>query len=423
MQADPGLTVHFDGAFTRAPVKAFNTLSTGLRRLGVVVGDLSRQSLRAAARKETGLNDFGEGSFEEPLSMLLQGLEAEASLHPFGTLNARKLLVSSLANRLLIEEEIKRHPAILDKPVRRPLFILGLPRTGTTLLFNLLACDPAHRCPTFWEVHQPAPSPEPETHDRDPRLKIAERQVRIIDYLAPSLFGMHELVADGVEECYPLLNNTFTGMHFYFMFSIPSYQRWYKEQDLTPSYEYYRRQIQILQFHYGKKHWVLKSPAHMFAARTLLSLFPDALIIQPHRDPLKVIPSICSLTATMQGINTYQVDTRQLGQELADTLAFGMERCSAARRHGRPEQFYDLYFSELVRDPIAAVERIYEYFDFPKLTTETRLRMEQWMKQNPKNKRGVHEYSLEQFHLDAKAERKRFGEYQETFRIPLEEES
>lgn len=386
----------------------------------MTLGDLREESLRRAARARTGLADFGDPTFVEPLRLLLASLEREAELQPFGRLFARRVLVHTLANRLRLEDDWKRHPAILDERVHAPLFVLGPSRSGTTLLFKLLTGDPAHRWLSYWEAHTPSPPPVRETYAVDARRRAARREVRALDYLVPNLLAIHEFEAEGPEECFPLLANTLAGVQFSWMFDVPTYDRWLTDYDMTGAYRYYRQQLQLLQWRCPGERWVLKSPVHLFAINALLASFPDARIVQLHRDPLAVLPSTCSLTATMRGLASTAVHPQRIGTQVSEALAIGFERAMRSRRHADPARFCDVYYRDLMRDPIAVVRAIYRHFDI-ELTPAAECAMLVRLADTPRHERGVHRYSLEQFHLDREQERRRFAAYREAFEIPEDE--
>ncbi|UCF67366.1 MAG: sulfotransferase, partial [Acidobacteriota bacterium] len=304
--------VRYQRPVQRAPVRIFNLVAGSLGRFGQA--DLSETGLFATARARAELEDFDEDGFREPLRVLLHSLAGEANLHPFGLLYARQLILRCLVNRLRLTEHWKRAPEILHEEVRAPLFVLGLPRTGTTLLLNLLASDPANRWLAFWEAHEPSPPPERASYQTDPRRRRARREVRTLDYLVPGLIAMHEISAEGPEECFALLANSFAGIQFSWMFDVPAFNEWLSAHDARSAYAYHRKQLQLLQWHCPGERWVLKSPGHLWTIDALVATFPDARIVQLHRDPLKVVPSACSLGATMRALTAAKVDVYALGK-------------------------------------------------------------------------------------------------------------
>ncbi|MCC6850609.1 MAG: sulfotransferase [Deltaproteobacteria bacterium] len=348
---------------------------------------------------------------------MLRALADEAELHPFGRLHARRLVLRCLVNRLRLAADWQRRPEVLREEIRAPLFVLGLPRSGTTLMLNLLASDPAHRWLGFWEAHDP--SPPPASGLGDPRRRRARAELRVLDYLAPDLLALHEMSADGPEECFPLLANAFAGVAFSWMFDVPTFDDWLSRNDAAPAYAYYRRQLQLLQWYRPANRWVLKSPTHLWTVDALLASFPDARIVQLHRDPLQVVPSACSLGATMRGLATAHVDLRRLGRRTTEALADGVERCMNARRGRGAERWIDLHYLDLVRDPLATVRAIYERFALA-LTPAAEARMTACLARSPQHKRGVHHYTLAQFGLSHDEERRRYAGYCDRHRVRAE---
>lgn len=417
--SDPAMSagqIRYERPVQRAPVRMFNLIGGGLRRVGVTLVDLSAQSLCNAAMRRSGLTDFGDQSFREPLEVLVRSLETEARLNTFGRVHARGYITNALSNRLMLEDWWTRHPEILTGTIRRPLYILGLPRTGTSLLLKLLASDPTSRWLAFWEAHEPCPPPSRDTYANDPRRRRAARRVRMLDYLAPDFRGIHEFESDGPEECYPLLANTLIGAQYSWMFDIPGYDAWLSACDMKPAYAYYRRQLLLLQWHWPGQHWVLKSPVHLFALDALLASFPDARIIQLHRDPAKVVASLCSLVATTRAVATDTIDNAALGARVVEGLVEGLDRCMRARQGADPVQVCDVQYVDLLRDPLATARDIYQRFGLT-LDAQAQARMKQCLEESPQHKHGVHRYSLEQWGLSADGVRRQFARYRDAFAI------
>lgn len=370
----------------------------------------------AAASRKTGLSDWGDESFRIPFQILLESYRKDARLNFVGWLLLHRDLIKYLSNRLLIREELKRHPEILQKPVHRPLFIVSLPRTGTTLLQELLAHDPSNRSLLFWEAHRPSPSPDPHTRETDPRIKEAEKDLRYMHAMAPGYASMHLSLARGPHECIPLLSNSFASSSFYAFANLPRYAEWLREQDMLPTYLYYRQQLQILQWRCPGDRWLLKSPVHLYSLDELLAVFPDACIVQTHRDPLSIVPSGCSILSTIQGIRSDHVDPVHLSREWLRDMEFTMERVTKARDSADSARFFDVYYKDIVQDPIETVRHIYEHFRYD-FTDRFEQGMCKWLAANPQHKHGVHRYSLEQFGLNKDIVNRYFAKYCERFHI------
>jgi len=402
-----------------APVYLFNRLGRAFERLGLSPANRSEESLMAAARRRTGLSDWGDDSFREPLGILLESLRKDARLNLLGWIIIHESLTKNLVNRLLIQDELKRHPEILQVPIERPLFIVSMPRTGTTLLQNLLSQDQTNRSLLFWELMSPAPSPEPRTRDIDPRIAKAEKILWLSHKLMPEWATMHPMDAKTPEECFPLLENSFVSYSFAFYGVLPRYLKWIEEQDMVPPYRYYRQQLQLLQFRFPQKRWVLKAPLHMLCLDALLSVFPDACVVQTHRDPLKVIPSACSLVDILQRVICDRVDVDFYAPKWLDFLTSMVEHYSHVRDSADSARFFDVHYKDLVQDPLGTVRRVYEHFGYG---YEARFeeRMREWLAANPQNKHGTHRYCLEQFGMNPDMVNSRFATYCERFKISPE---
>jgi len=341
-----------------------------------------------------------------------------------GRLAARGDVVGLLSTRLCLEADRARHPEIAAEEVRRPLFIVGLPRTGSTLLHHLLAQDPGSRVAQAWEVMFPSPPPEAARYASDPRIAKAARQLAWFDAFTPDFKAIHPLGAQLALECIAIMSPTFLSPRFHTTYHVPTYQEWLEQQDLGPAYRFHRRFLQQLQWRTPARQWVLKAPAHLFSFDALLETYPDALIVQTHRDPLTVLASVASLTAVLQRAFTDEVDAFEIGHEVSRRWTNGLDRAMRLRRSGRvsPDRFFDVHYHEMLRDPLTVVRRIYAHFDIP-LTEAASAAMRRFLAENPKDKHGAHRYSLSAFGLDPDDLGRRFKAYREYFGVPREEVS
>jgi hypothetical protein len=388
--------------------------------LGVRAADLSEETLFRQAQRQSGLSAWGDERFRIPLKALLDSYENDPGLTFLGRAVARGMLVHLLANRLRIHDDLKQNPDILNGTIRRPLFVVGLPRTGTTLLQNLLSQDPAARPLYFWESMAPSPPPDPESRDRDPRIRQAEKMVAALIRTVPTLPAIHAMNPRGPDECLGLLFNTFVTP--FFRGNVTRYRAWLatiRDEEMIAAYREYRQQLLLLQWKSSRAHWVLKCPSHLFGLWALLSVFPDACIVQTHRDLAQAVPSLCSLSAALDGMSYETVDLEGIGQRnlsIVDQLLQGGLR---ARQAIPAERFYDLHYPDLVDDPVAAVRGIYEYFGF---TYDDALqgKLRTYLAVNRQHKHAVHQYRLEDFRLDREALYRRFGEYYERFEVNQE---
>lgn len=404
--------------FRPPPLRVANALGRALSRVGWRGISLDEERLLDLARRQTKLDDFGEESFRPGLRKLLESLERDAKLNPFGRFFARRQLVELLGHRLQLVDHRNEHPQVALQEIRRPLFVMGLPRTGTTLLYGLLAQDPAHRAPLSWEVDQPCPPPETATYHGDPRIESTEKRMEQLRQLAPGFQEIHPVGSLMPQECIVITASEFMGIRFEMCFDVASYQEWMVDQDMVPAYRWHRRFLQHLQSRCPGERWVLKSPGHLGPVEALLETYPDALVVQTHRDPLRVIPSVSSLEYCARGIASDAVDPVSIGRQQLRLWSTLLEQGMAARERlsDRAGQFLDLHFHEIVADPLACVRRIYHHFEL-ELTPAAEERMRAFLVDSPRAGHGVHDYSLERFGLDAAEVSQTFKRYGERFGV------
>lgn len=387
-----------------------NSLGRQLRRWGWK-RPLTVEGILDSACRYTRLSDWGDERFHDPLRVLVQALEEEAELTPLGRIFARGSLRHFAANRLWVLQYVKNHPDALEQPLPRPLFVVGLPRTGTTLLYNLLGQDSSRQPLRLWEALQPAPSVDLAAGKRDFRRFKAKSLVHVLNrWGAPKLRSVHALEPDGPEECTSLMLNTFVSPAFYLLGRIPGYIDWLRGRgrEMLPwAYAEYRTYLQVLQHQGRQAGWLLKSPAHSFGLQALWSVLPDACVVQTTRDIQQVIPSACSLFAIMQGLYSDNVDCRRLGPEILQLMA-DLEQRVREDAGRNPIGIYPIEYRTLMSDPIGAVRAIYRHFDLP-LDDEMEQRMRDWLARNPANKHGAHQYDLEQFGLTVAEIERVFG--------------
>ncbi len=404
----------------RLPLVLFNGVSEMLGRLGKQPAKFvdSLDAFHEAASKAIGADDFGTG-YGEGLQVLAQAYDAEAKLTPFGRMMAQQGIITVLKNRLRARKYCKENPTILKQEIRRPIFILGLPRTGTTALHHLIGADPGVQFLEYWLAAAPQPRPPRAEWEARPEFKQAARDLKTMYYLDPSLKAMHLMTADGPEECRHLLQHQFTDDTFDCNSTIPSYSKWYDRVDMKPTYEQHRDLLKLIGSTSPEKRWVLKYPMHMRAIREIFEVYPDACIVQTHRDPNQVLPSICSLVAGWRGMYERDVDPKAVSQWLLDLWASRMEQMMAFRREKGDAHFFDLQFREVLADPVGAVKRIYTHFGLAYSDT-TQSRFEAHSFENPRGKHGAHQYRMEDFGITEKAVHERYAAYIEHFQIERE---
>jgi hypothetical protein len=403
-------------------VRLLNRIGASLRGVGLRWPSLEEASLRAAARRKAGLADFGGDGFGEALRRLLAALENEAGLSTLGRMIAREELVTLLANRLELTDWRSRHPEIDAERIERPIFVIGMGRTGTTILHDLLAQDPAHRVPLSWEVAHPCPPPERARWDDDPRIARTDAQLAQTDRLIPGFRAMHPMGARLAQECVAITAHDFTSMIHQTTYRVPSYAAWlHGEADLGPVYANHRRFLQLLQWRCPGERWVLKSPGHLWALDALLREYPDARFVQTHRDPLRIVASLTSLVTLLRSMTSERVDPREIAREWAGTIASALDRSVEARERGvlPPERILDLQFRSFLADPIGCAQRIYEHFALP-WEPRVEQRMRAFLAAQPADAHGAHRYRFADTGLSLDRERERFRRYQEYFDVPSE---
>ena len=409
--------------------KALAPLGTGLLRglnaLGRLALDdgrrlvtLDREALLEKSRRLTGLKDFGDDTFLPALEILLHSFEEDARLNLLGRITVQFEIVRVLSNRLRLQRDRTIYPGISREEIRRPIFITGLPRSGTTFLHAIMSKDPACRVPQVWEVMHPSPPPESASYLADPRIAQTRRELAWIDILMPGFDTCHTIDAVLPQECIALTDHSFLSYLFESMYHVSGYRSWHDAQDKRPAYEYHRRFLQHLQWRCPGDHWVLKAPSHLMALDALFEVYPDAQVVMTHRDPLKVLPSCASFARVLRAPFTCAINPQLLGAEVSRRWA-DSARLVTGLRSGRgdlAERFCDVGYPELIRDPMPVVQRIYRHFG-RELTPEAAGAMERFIAGHPKDQNGVHSYSLQQFGLDPATERRNFQGYIDYFGV------
>ncbi|MCU0267194.1 MAG: sulfotransferase [Acidimicrobiales bacterium] len=376
-------------------------------------------ALLAGAVADTGLDDFGDDAFREPLGVLCRALEAEASLSDFGRLTTWTQLSQLARNRLLVQDRLRRHPEIRDIEIERPIVICGLPRTGTTHLHNLLAVDPALRSLPYWESLEPVPAPGEEGIEPDPRLERAEAGVVFLDQALPYFRRMHEMTTWHVHEEIQLLAIDFSTMLFDTIAPMPSWRAWYRAHDQTPHYEYLRTVLQVLQHLRGGRRWVLKSPQHLEQFAALRRVFPDATYVVTHRDPASVAVSMMTMVAYSSRLALDPVDPARIGGYWLELLGDLLGACAADRDLLPANQSVDVHFGAFMADEVGTVTRIHDLAGQP-LTDETRGAMTAYLARSPRGRHGRVEYDLADLGLEEEAVRRAFAGYATRFGVEPE---
>ncbi len=375
------------------PVRLLNGCGALLEKTRIPRTPLRVVDLIEAAKRRCGLDDFGRGDFFEGLSRLLDSCHRESRLNLIGKIALRTDLTRILCSRLFMQRDRQLYPAVARQEIRQPLFIVGLPRSGTTLLHMLLAADPEHRAPLTWEVMTPSP---PTRDGEKRRIQRAMQSCNCLNWLAPTFRQVHAVGAELPQECVGLMTPTFMSDQFDTMYYVPSYRAWFFRQDLLPAYQYHRRFLQHLQVRQSAPRWVLKAPTHMFALPTLLSVYPDALFVQTHRAPLDAMASVSSLITILRRVFSDAVDPFVVCREAIQYWSETLDRFLQERDRLAEYRVCDVNYVEIRSDPIAAVGRIYEHFGWL-LSQKTEQRMRLLLASQPQEQYGRHRYNLSGF--------------------------
>jgi hypothetical protein len=363
------------------------------------------------------LTDFGAWPIEEPLERLMRAYRDEAALTTLGRVTVRELIVSLLENLLHLEAERARMPGIADRKIAAPVFIIGLPRTGTTLLHGLMSEDPDNRVPRTWEVMFPATFPNTE-QGIDSARKVTAGRLAWANRLAPQFKTIHPIAPDLPQECIAITAQVFMSIQFHTTHDVPSYETWFEQHSQRLGYEFHNRLLQHLEARRPGQRWVLKAPGHLFALDDLLARYPDAKIIQTHRDPLRVMASMASHATVLRRAFSDSADPERIAADWTQRWAQALRKFLAIRDRSPSQQFLDLGYDDIETSPLETVERVYAFLGW-RLADAARAAMSRFIDANPKNKHGVHRYSLAQYGLDREAEMRRFGDYCARFNIAV----
>lgn len=372
----------------------------------------------AEAKRQTGFDDFGDLPYREGLEVLIETFDRNVQ-DPEGRKRCHDRLVMLLATRLKSEHAFKTIPQIAGQEIKAPIFVTGLPRSGTSALLNLLVSAPDNRGLLQWEAQFPDPWPDSKPGQQDPRYPFL---VKALEQTRNSAFAkIHYIDADTPEECVLLHAYTLEGVQLGFEIMLEPYRSWILQRDLEPLYAYQKKQMQMLNWRNPGKQWMLKAPAHMWGIDAILKVFPDARFIWCHRDPQLVVPSINSMNKVVMGMyagDLSHLDGADVGRAVMEWYAMSLEHGLAQRAKLSPELFVDCSQRDFVDAPMAVVEKVYSAFNLP-LSEESRAAMQAHVDANPKGKHGKHEYNLAEFGLTRDMIEKRFAFYTSDKRWPI----
>ena len=413
--AEDGVTVEREDY--RPAVRMVDLACGALQSMGLPLGDLTVDSILDAARRRTGLSDWGSEDFLVPMAHVVDEAD-KGGLSSLARCIVRQTFIAAVANRLKLEAWIGRHPDALRTEVRRPIFILGFPRTGTTLLQNLLAQDQGARALRFWELQSPVPVSEDPAADRTRRLRTARATLRAAYFVAPEMESVHEIGPETAEECWPLFANTFAVLNWDIAGGLRGYGRWLLTQDLEGPYREYRRQLQVMAHFQPTRQFVLKCPEHLWFIDALLAVVPDAAIVWTHRDPLDSVASYCSLISLNRRMLYGRIDREPLGAHIEEAFAEGVQRAMQARDRHPGATFHDVSFRELVKEPVRVVRELKDALSIPQ-DPASEGRLQEWLENERKDKGGAHRYDPARYGLRADSVHRRFATYIDRFQIPL----
>ena len=392
------------------------SLGRGLGDDGRSVVSLRPEELRAAAVATTGLDDFGDTWWEEPFRRLCASLEGESRLHLPGRLRARGELQVVLQNRLRMVHLWKEEPAVLREEVHAPIVVTGFGRSGTTLLHELLACDPDNRPPLLWELLHSVPY-------EDASGDLCDDEIKLMDEMVPAFTAMHENGGRLPTECIFAFAHQFSSDMFTGLYNVPEYTVWRSGVDQAPIYDWHKRHLQTLQWVTERPttRWVVKAPSHLSALPLLFATYPDARVAMTHRDPLRVIGSLADLMATLHWMHSDHVDHGVLVEFMAMGLEMQMDHVTAERDAGAipNEQITDVVYKDLVADPVDVIERLYASWDLP-VSAEFRSALNAYLAARHTGRASGHDYSFADTGLDLATHRALLKQYQERFRVPSE---
>jgi hypothetical protein len=384
---------------------------------------LDANELIETAKRATGFDDFGDVRWREPFEVLVKSLEEEAALNLFGRLMARNDVLNWLKALLGIQAAFKQNPEIADEVIDRPLFIAALPRSGSSILFELLSLDPDLGSPRQWEMMFPYPPPETATYETDPRIEKCQHLIKQWERVAPSFAAIHQIDARLPNECIFAQAACFTSEYFPSQFQVPSYMAWLATQaDWEYSYSFYKRFLQVLQFRNPRRHWLLKAPSHMNYLPVIFKVFPDARVVLTHRDPVVAQASVTNMMGTLFWIRSDKpMEIKAFAGMLSpEAMAWGLNRSIDWLENGDipKDQCFNSLYADLIQSPVEAVRAIYDKAGMP-FTEQTAGRIRDYLAHKPQGKFGKHAYSIAE--AQEAAERRRlFRRYQDYFRVPNE---
>lgn len=356
----------------------------------------------AAAAKETGLSDWGTPDFRGNLQILLQSLTETGHLNEVGRFALQSRLHATLCNRLKLFDDRKKFAGIARQKIARPIIVIGMGRTGSTNLHDLLGCDPANRVPQIWEIMFPSPPPQRATYGSDPRIGIVQQSLDAQGFDDPELQAAHPFSARLSEECGAIFEFMFASGNYCAFANTQRYTQWHRhEADFRAVYRLHHMFLQHLQSQCSGERWALKSPESILHPQEMIDQYPDAIFVHTHRDPGRVLPSLTSLFRSLRRVfaDPSTVDVHAIAREQLETNLLGLDRTWEARQNPAVrDQFYDIHFQDLISRPIETIEKFYAHFDLD-FSSEARHAMTNYVEGEAKSRHGHgrHQYSMAEF--------------------------
>jgi Sulfotransferase family len=369
----------------------------------------SADELEGGARAATGLDDFGSAYYREGLERTVAALNTEAELNDLGRVIQHATISNALIQRLKIVECLRQHPEIVDQEIAGPVVVLGLPRTGTTALSQLVCADPQFRSLRTWESQAPTPPPESATQHSDPRIAAAAEGIAMIEQMFPEFRTMMNSEPEAATECQDLMGMSFRTFHFDGVVRVPGYVEWLLQADMRETYTFHRDVLKLLQWHCKPNLWHLRTPVHMFALDAFVEAYPNAKFLWSHRDPAKVLGSVCSLISYVRSWSSDRTDRCELGAEQLAWWAEGVRRAMAFRKNAG-DRFVDVSFADLQRNPVDTVATAYRQLGLD-FSDPARDRVAQWAGRHEPGHRGTHTYELADYGLTDAQVRDAFADY------------
>ncbi len=414
-------------AYHRTPIRVFNAVVRALNTVGLATFPLQESRLIASARKQTGLHEFGDESFLPRLRLLLDSLNSEADLNPLGRLMQRQSITSILRDRLYLQDLLVKHPEILERKLPAPVVIVGLARSGTTRLHRLMASDPQFLHVKAWESMNPVPYPESlQVRDSgqgiDPRITEIEQGLKVVLYMSPQIAAVHPLGAHEVEEEIGLIMHDFSTQMFEVQARVESFAEHLMSHAQTGAYQHMRTLMKVISWFRKDpedKPWIMKSPQHMQDLDALLAVFPDAKLVCPHRDPIKVVGSSCSMTWNSIVRDSDSIDPHWVGQEWLTKTERMLKKNLAIRDQLSPAQQHDVLYADITADWESSLQGIYEFLGID-MSDLAKQGMRDWLASNAQHKHGAHKYALEDFGISKEQVDQQLQFYRQRFDIPYE---